>query len=139
MMCTAKDSRDINWFFVLALQMQGLTVDTGGIAEGYKTPGQFVQVRIGDSKPGFFAIASPPDPNNQVRQQALRQHRIWHPRYSHDRELVMWLLGCGHALHLQCTPMQGVIELLVKAVPDTASELIAMAKEGEPVSHVELR
>ncbi len=52
------------------------------------------QVRVGESKPGFFAIASPPDPNNQ-----------------------------------------GVVELLVKPVPDTASQLIADAKAGANCLH----
>lgn len=72
--------------------LQRLAVDTGSIADEYKIPGQFVQVRVGDSKPGFFAIASPPDPNNQ-----------------------------------------GVVELLVKPVPDSASQLIADSKEGDSV------
>ena len=46
-------------------------------------------MRVGESKPGFFAIASPPDPNNQ-----------------------------------------GVVELLVKPVPETTSQLIADANAG---------
>ncbi len=48
-------------------------------------------MRIGEGKPGFFAIASPPDPNNA-----------------------------------------GVVELLVKSVPDTASEQLAATKAGTP-------
>ena len=48
------------------------------------------QIRVGDSKPGFYAIASPPDPNNQ-----------------------------------------GVVELLVKAVPDSTAQLLADSKDGE--------
>lgn len=55
-------------------------------------PGQYVQVRIGEGKAGFFAIASPPDPNNA-----------------------------------------GVVELLVKSIPDTPSEQIAEAKAGDAV------
>lgn len=47
-------------------------------------------MRIGEGKPGFFAIASPPDPNNA-----------------------------------------GVVELLVKSIPDTPSEQIAQSKAGE--------
>lgn len=31
------------------------------IAEAYTNPGQYVQIKIGDTKPGFYAIASPPD------------------------------------------------------------------------------
>lgn len=33
------------------------------MAEGYRIPGQFIQIKVGDSKPGFYAIASPPDPD----------------------------------------------------------------------------
>ena len=51
------------------------------------------QIRVGDSKPGFYAIASPPDPNNQ-----------------------------------------GVVELLVKAVPDSTAQLLADSKDGENFS-----
>ena len=42
-----------------------MTVDIGKLAGDYTKPGQFIQVKVGDTKPGFFAIASPPDPNNQ--------------------------------------------------------------------------
>ena len=49
----------------LLLQLKKLIVDIGSLAEGYKTAGQFVQIKVGDSKPGFFAIASAPDSNNQ--------------------------------------------------------------------------
>eukprot|EP01035_Chromulina_nebulosa_P018036 gene18036-23678_t len=31
------------------------------IKDLYTTPGQYVQIKIGDNKPGFYAIASPPD------------------------------------------------------------------------------
>ncbi len=48
------------------------------------------QIRVVDSKPGFYAIASPPDPNNQ-----------------------------------------GVVELLVKAVPDSTAQLLADSKDGD--------
>lgn len=34
---------------------------TDNIAQGYINPGQFVKLKIGDGKPNFFAIASPPD------------------------------------------------------------------------------
>ncbi|KAG2486349.1 hypothetical protein HYH03_014930 [Edaphochlamys debaryana] len=37
-----------------------LVLDVGPLAAGYTVPGQFVQVKVGDSKPGFFAIASAP-------------------------------------------------------------------------------
>lgn len=31
------------------------------ISSNYKTPGQYVKLKIGENKPNFFAIASPPD------------------------------------------------------------------------------
>ncbi|KAI8477256.1 MAG: Metallo-dependent phosphatase-like protein [Monoraphidium minutum] len=50
----------------VADQLHSVMVDVGTeIAAGYTKGGQYVQVKVGDSKPGFFAIASPPDPNNQ--------------------------------------------------------------------------
>lgn len=48
----------------VCMQLQKILLDAGPLAEGYKKAGQFVQVKIGESKPGFFAIASAPDPNN---------------------------------------------------------------------------
>ena len=56
-----------------------------------------VQMRIGEGNPGFFAIASPPDPNNL-----------------------------------------GVVELLIKAVPETSSEQLAAAKPGAPAPMISL-
>lgn len=47
------------------MQLKKLVLDIGSLAEGYKTAGQFVQIKVKDSKPGFFAIASAPDSNNQ--------------------------------------------------------------------------
>lgn len=45
--------------------MHRVLIDAGAdVTKEYKIPGQFVQVKVEDSKPGFFAIASPPDANN---------------------------------------------------------------------------
>ena len=41
-------------------QLHKLVINVGKIADGYEKAGQFVQIKVGDSKPGFFAIASPP-------------------------------------------------------------------------------
>jgi len=41
--------------------MKVLTVDVPDeVKEGYKTPGQYCQMKVGENKPGFYAIASPP-------------------------------------------------------------------------------
>jgi len=44
--------------------LQRILVDIGAGASEYTKPGQFIQAKVNDSKPGFFAIASPPDANN---------------------------------------------------------------------------
>ena len=48
------------------LQLQRLTIDIGELGKGYSASGQYVQMKIGESKPGFFAIASPPGGNGVV-------------------------------------------------------------------------
>lgn len=49
----------------IANGMHRLLVDVGAdVCKGYTVPGQFVQIKVEESKPGFFAIASPPDVNN---------------------------------------------------------------------------
>lgn len=54
-----------------ATQLKKLVLDIGSLADGYKTAGQFLQIKVGDSKPGFFAIASAPDSNNQGLVEVL--------------------------------------------------------------------
>lgn len=49
----------------VATDLHSVLIDIGELAAGYTKPGQYVQVKVGDSKPGFFAIASAPDANNQ--------------------------------------------------------------------------
>jgi NAD(P)H-flavin reductase len=49
----------------IAQNMHRLLVDAGAeVTKGYTIPGQFVQIKVEESKPGFFAIASAPDANN---------------------------------------------------------------------------
>lgn len=57
--------------FFSCTQLQKLIIDVGKLAEGYKKAGQFVQVKVGDSKPGFFAIASPPNSNSNGLLEVL--------------------------------------------------------------------
>ena len=51
-----------------ALELHHIVIDLGetGIAAAYNKPGQFVQLAVGDGKPGFYAIASGPSANNQM-------------------------------------------------------------------------
>lgn len=41
-------------------------VDIGDLAGGYTIGGQYVQLKVGDSKPGFFAIASAPSAQSSI-------------------------------------------------------------------------
>eukprot|EP00873_Tetraselmis_striata_P037086 jgi/Tetstr1/457350/TSEL_043953.t1 len=50
-----------------ASNIWALTLDVGAISQGYAKPGQFIQAKVGDSKPGFFAIASPPTTDNNMQ------------------------------------------------------------------------
>lgn len=43
-----------------------LTVDIGELAKGYTKGGQYVQMKVGDSKPAFYAIASAPSPERPI-------------------------------------------------------------------------
>lgn len=50
----------------LPTQLHRVLVDIGPRASEYTRPGQYIQVKVGEEgKPGFFAIASAPDANNQ--------------------------------------------------------------------------
>lgn len=42
------------------VQLVKITVDMGGLAKEYKKGGQYIQIKVGDSKPAFYAIASAP-------------------------------------------------------------------------------
>ena len=44
-----------------AIDLKSISIEvTDEIQEAYSTPGQYVQMKVGDGKPGFYAIASPP-------------------------------------------------------------------------------
>lgn len=43
-----------------------VTVDIGQLAKGYTKGGQYLQLKVGDSKPGYFAIASAPSPEQPI-------------------------------------------------------------------------
>ncbi len=43
-----------------AENMQRLMVEIGSLSEGYSVAGQFIQAKVGESKAGFYALASPP-------------------------------------------------------------------------------
>lgn len=57
----------------LADNLHRLYVDiTTTTSSGYTTAGQFIQAKVGDSKPGFFAIASPPNPSSGIVELLIK-------------------------------------------------------------------
>ena len=49
-----------------AVQLVKITVDMGGLAKDYTKGGQYIQIKVGDSKPAFYALASAPAPDKPV-------------------------------------------------------------------------
>jgi NAD(P)H-flavin reductase len=47
-------------------QLVKITVDMGGLAKDYTKGGQYIQIKVGDSKPAFYAIASAPSPEKPL-------------------------------------------------------------------------
>ena len=47
------------------MQLQTVVLDIGALGLTYQKGGQFLQLKVGDSSPGFYAIASGPDPGNK--------------------------------------------------------------------------
>ena len=43
------------------------------LSAGYKAPGQYVKIKVGDNKPGFYAIACPPGLPNEPQHSRLPQ------------------------------------------------------------------
>ena len=41
-------------------------VDIGDLASGYTIGGQYLQLKVGDSKPAFYAIASAPSAQSPI-------------------------------------------------------------------------
>lgn len=42
-------------------------------AAQYTSPGQYVKIKVGEGKPGFYAIASPPDASREVMQFLVKE------------------------------------------------------------------
>ena len=49
-----------------------MVLEVGPLANSHSTAGQFLQVKVGDSKPGFFAIASAPSSDKQYVELLVR-------------------------------------------------------------------
>lgn len=51
-----------------------LRIQAGDLAQNYTTPGQYVQIRVGDEKPGFYAIASAPGDENNMMEFLIKEN-----------------------------------------------------------------
>eukprot|EP00210_Caulerpa_lentillifera_P005276 g5041.t1 len=57
---------------VVTSEIRSVKVDIGEGIRSYTKAGQFIQIRIGDSKPAFMAIASPPKSNDSQIQLIVK-------------------------------------------------------------------
>ena len=55
-----------NHGFRCAVQLVRCTVDIGDLAQGYTKGGQYLQIKVGESKPAFYAIASAPSSKAEI-------------------------------------------------------------------------
>lgn len=112
--------------------------------EGYTKAGQYVQVKIGDSKPAFLAIASPPQVRPWCKSSRLAVSSQGQ-RLCAERSLslrpgaqsscllsvaparVVWLAGVRQAAR------EGRLEFLVKAVEGSTAELLTRVQAGQLV------
>ena len=51
---------------LVAVQLVRCTVDIGDLAQGYTKGGQYMQIKVGESKPAFYAIASAPSAKAEI-------------------------------------------------------------------------
>ena len=58
-MLLAARSRDLSTNSA-CMQLVKITVDMGPLGKDYTKGGQYIQIKVGDSKPAFYAIASAP-------------------------------------------------------------------------------
>lgn len=58
-------SHAFSWVLLLA-QLAKVTVDMAGLEKDYTKGGQYIQIKVGDSKPAFYALASAPAPDKPV-------------------------------------------------------------------------
>lgn len=59
-------------FVSIYVKLVKLWVDVGELASGYTKPGQFMQLKVGESSPAFIALASPPDTSSSVVELLIK-------------------------------------------------------------------
>ncbi|KAK9837357.1 hypothetical protein WJX84_001967 [Apatococcus fuscideae] len=132
--------QEINWTnaFITSTKpaaegLQSVTVDIGKLAGDYKKPGQFIQVRVNGSKPGFFAIASPPDENNQglvellIKRQGETAEAICSVAEGGNVD-VSHVMGKGFPMDK--APHETIKELLIFATGSGISPIRSLIESG---------
>ncbi|KAJ9529694.1 hypothetical protein QJQ45_014457 [Haematococcus lacustris] len=109
--------------------MHTLLVDVGkDIADGFTKPGQYIQAKVpGEGKAGFFAIASPPDVNNQGVLEMLIKVQPSSPAEA------LCALQAGQ--ELQVSPVQGK-GFPVDRIPAAEYPTILMFATGSGISPI---
>jgi hypothetical protein len=104
-------------------ELHQMVVDVGADkAAGYTKGGQFVQLKVGEGKPGFFAIASPPDPNNQGLLEFLIKAK---------GEAAEALAALPAGAEVQSSPVMGK-GFPLERIPAEACPTVLLFATGEP-------
>ncbi|GMH41348.1 hypothetical protein BSKO_09258 [Bryopsis sp. KO-2023] len=106
-------------------QITRIMVDIGGLSSGYTTPGQFLQLKVGDGKPAFIAIASPPDANSAVVELLVKK----------QGEAAEALCGLSEGDDVSASPVMGK-GFPVKNIPPEEIKTVFMFATGSGISPV---
>lgn len=115
--------------------MWSLTLDVGPISEGYSKAGQFIQAKVGESKPGFFAIASPPSTDNNTQgllqllvKKAGETAEMLCALSSGDKVSVSNVMGKGFPV--ENIPADEISTILIFATGSGISPIKALIESG---------
>ncbi len=108
-------------------QLHRVLVDIGPRASDYTRPGQYVQIKVGDDgKPGFFAIASAPDTNNQGVLELLIKNA---------GEAAEKLCALGAGAQVDASPVQGK-GFPIERIPVDSHSTVLMFATGTGISPI---
>ncbi|KAF8060585.1 zinc finger CCCH domain-containing protein 40 [Scenedesmus sp. PABB004] len=110
----------------VAEQLHAVVVDVGDLAAGYTAGGQYMQIKVGEGKPGFFAIASPPDPNNQGLVEFLIKAQ---------GEAAEALAGLGAGAEVAVSPVMGK-GFPVDRIPPATTPTVLLFATGSGISPI---
>lgn len=110
----------------VAEKLHKVVVDVGELAGGYQKGGQFMQIKVGEGKPGFFAISSPPDPNNQGLLEFLIKAQ---------GEAAEALAALSAGAEVSVSPVQGK-GFPVEKIPAEANPTVLLFATGSGISPI---